>query len=87
MIKIKKKLVIIGIVVSSLTIAIITIFSKNNYSYIPDGEVNVFLYGETHDKKEIIKKEYELWEQYYNDFGIRHLFYEAFIYRRRIFYC
>ncbi|KAB3525443.1 hypothetical protein [Alkaliphilus serpentinus] len=37
----------------------------------------MYLYGEIHGKEIIHKKEIELWKQYYNEDGMRHLFIEA----------
>lgn len=36
----------------------------------------LYLYGEQHGKKAIIEKELELWNQYYHEEGMRHLFLE-----------
>lgn len=37
---------------------------------------NIFLYGEAHYIKQILDKEAELWENYYHENGMRHLFIE-----------
>lgn len=36
----------------------------------------IFLYGEEHASKEILEKEFELWNTYYSDNGMRNLFVE-----------
>lgn len=41
----------------------------------PSGEI--YLYGELHSNEEIIKKEFELWKDYYHNGGLRHLFLES----------
>ena len=44
-----------------------------------DGAVQtgqIFLYGEEHASKEILQKEFELWNTYYSDNGMRNLFVE-----------
>lgn len=41
----------------------------------PSGEI--YLYGELHSNEEIIKKEFELWKDYYHNEGLRHLFLES----------
>lgn len=37
----------------------------------------IYLYGEIHGKEVILNKEFELWKQYYDEAGMRHLFIEA----------
>lgn len=40
----------------------------------------IFLYGEEHDNKAILEKEFELWSAYYHDNGMRDLFVELSYY-------
>lgn len=43
----------------------------------PDmGTTRIYLYGEQHGKKEYMDKEFELWKDYYDNQGMRHLFIE-----------
>ena len=39
-----------------------------------DGKI--YLYGESHGDKKVLDKETELWQNYYNDQNMRHLFVE-----------
>ncbi len=43
---------------------------------IPKMTGQIYLYGEAHGHELILEKEYELWEDYYNNHGMRHLFIE-----------
>lgn len=40
-------------------------------------ERRIYLYGESHGQEIILQKEVELWETYYNLYGLRHLFLES----------
>ncbi len=76
MVKLNKKIVIALIIIALPILWLIVFFSSKQYSYVPEGDINIFLYGETHGKKSIMEKEYYIWEEYYNNFGMRHLFIE-----------
>ena len=45
-------------------------------SPLPSGKVGIYLYGETHGVKKILERELELWRDYYDHRGMRHLFVE-----------
>lgn len=40
----------------------------------------IYLYGESHGVKKILEKEFELWHEYYDNQGMRHLFVELSYY-------
>lgn len=48
--------------------------NKDNLAINKIGKI--YMYGELHGQKSIIEKELELWKQYYNEDGMRHLFIE-----------
>ena len=43
----------------------------------PQPQGNIYLYGELHEREQILNKEFELWYDYYHNENMRHLFYEA----------
>lgn len=47
---------------------------KSGETSAPSGQI--YLYGEQHGEKKILDYEIELWNQYYKDEGMRHLFIE-----------
>lgn len=53
------------------------IAAQNNVSELTaESTGNIYLYGEQHAVKEILKKEIEIWGDFYNNQGLRHLFLE-----------
>ena len=48
----------------------------NNSTNAPTHQGNIFLYGEQHANEAILKKEIEIWENYYQNDSMRHLFIE-----------
>ena len=44
----------------------------------------IYLYGEKHNDEEIMTLELELWQQYYNEQGMRHLFVEYSYYTAQL---
>lgn len=42
----------------------------------PKASEQIYLYGETHGVEKILNKEFELWNEYYSNKGMRHLFVE-----------
>ena len=44
---------------------------------IEEGQGNLYLYGERHSEEKILEKELELWQVYYTNYGMRHLFIET----------
>jgi len=49
---------------------------KSNPEQTAQSAGNIYLYGERHSVEEILKKEIEIWGDYYNKQGLRHLFLE-----------
>ena len=45
-------------------------------SKMPEMTGQIYLYGEAHGNEQILEREYELWEDYYTNHGMRHLFIE-----------
>ena len=43
---------------------------------VPKMTGQIYLYGEAHGHELILEKEYELWEDFYHNHGMRHLFIE-----------
>lgn len=41
------------------------------------GQGKLYLYGEIHSEEKILEKELELWQEYYTNYGMRHLFIET----------
>lgn len=70
-----KKTVILKIII--LLIAVLSGCSNAQNETINIHEGQIFIYGEVHERKEIMEKELELWGDYYNTHGMRHLFYEC----------
>lgn len=69
--KINKKNSISLLLVVFITIIIgFTAYQSTNYS----GQI--YLYGESHAEPSILDKEFELWNQYYHESGMRYLFVE-----------
>lgn len=61
------------IVIVTILILALSAFTYNALQ--PTGQI--YLYGEKHSVEKILEKELELWNAYYHDEGLRHLFIEA----------
>lgn len=63
-------------------VIMILVFSANSNNAtqtntsIPKSTGQIYLYGEAHGVESILEKEFELWNEYYKDQGMRHLFVE-----------
>ena len=66
----KKNSISLLLVVFTTIIIGLTAYQSSNYS----GQI--YLYGEGHAVPSILDKEFELWNQYYNENGMRYLFVE-----------
>lgn len=59
--------------------------SRRSYTpYIPEGQADVFLYGDVPGVEQIYEKEYELWEKHYSGEGMRDLFLELPYYEAQL---
>lgn len=65
-------------VLLALLAVILTACAENKVSTYPvkAGEGKLYLYGEIHSEEKILEKELEIWQDYYTNQGMRHLFVE-----------
>ena len=76
MIKNKKSIIFIFLVVTLIGLLIgFSMYTRDKTSQESQGRI--YLYGEAHAVKKILDREIELWDSYYHDQGMRHLFIEV----------
>lgn len=69
--------IIVPLVIVIIFTTIFIVYNKNRYTpYYPKNDVKIYLYGENHGDDKILKKEYEIWKDFYDNEGMRHLFVE-----------
>ncbi len=65
-----------GSATSNVPAASATTSAPETVAFSPSETGQIYLYGEEHGVKKTIKKEFELWQDYYDTQGMRHLFIE-----------
>lgn len=77
-------LCLIAIVFVIVTMILVFSANSNNTTQtitpVPQSTGLIYLYGEAHGVESILEKEFELWNEYYQDQGMRHLFVELSYY-------
>lgn len=69
--------IIVPLVIVIIFTTIFIVYNKNRYTpYYPKNDAKIYLYGENHGDDKILKKEYEIWKDFYDNEGMRHLFVE-----------
>jgi len=75
-IKLKNTKMIVFFICMVVVLACMISFPKISDNYITTKNGQIFLYGEEHGIKNILDKEFQLWEEYYQKDGMRDLFLE-----------